>query len=131
MVFGCQSNIGGLRGERRLTFSSRTAATITSRAALRAELRLTAERGFAIDAEENVAGGTCVGAAILGQQGAVLGAVSIAYPSSRNIDRTDELGTKVLVTTNAISREAGANLGRADSANRDSRRWRSALPVDA
>jgi DNA-binding IclR family transcriptional regulator len=116
---------------RRLTFSSRTVATITSRAALRAELRLTAERGYAIDAEENVVGGTCVGAAILGRHGAVLGAVSIAYPSSRNSDRMDQLGAKALATANAISGEAGANLGAPVSASGKSSHWRSALPVDA
>ena len=115
---------------KRLRLTRRTAATITSRTALRADIRLAAERGYAIDAEENVEGGTCVAAAISGPRGAVLGAVSISFPSSRNGDRLDELGATVRSTANAISREAGARVPDPDkSSGRPSGNRRSAMAL--
>jgi len=100
---------------RRLKLSRRTAATITSRTALRAELRLTAERGYAIDADENVEGGTCVAAAISGPDGVVLGALSISFPSTRNGNRLDQIGARARATADAISRAAGTLMADEDA----------------
>ena len=94
----------------RLKLIRQTGKTITSRADLLSELRATAERGYAIDNEENYDAATCVAAPILGPKGTVLGAVSISSPTFRIATRIAELGDKVRATATAISRDAGARI---------------------
>jgi DNA-binding IclR family transcriptional regulator len=57
--------------------------TVTSRAKLEKELRLTRERGYSLDDEEAVAGARCIGAAIFAADGTVAGAISVSGPVSR------------------------------------------------
>jgi DNA-binding IclR family transcriptional regulator len=54
--------------------------TITSVAALREELALIRQRGYAVDDEENVRGTRCVAAPILDQPGHAIAAMSISGP---------------------------------------------------
>lgn len=68
---------------RELTLKPITTKTIIDRRRLNTELRLTAERGYALDDEENVLGIRCVGAAIIDVQGQVRGAISVAGPAYR------------------------------------------------
>lgn len=68
---------------RSLTLKPITSKTIVDRRRLNTELRLTAERGYALDDEENVLGIRCVGAAIIDVQGQVRGAISVAGPAYR------------------------------------------------
>jgi DNA-binding IclR family transcriptional regulator len=57
--------------------------TLTNIAKLKKDLVLTRERGYSLDDEEVVAGARCIGAAILGLDGAVAGAISVSGPVSR------------------------------------------------
>src|SRR5690349_10249085 len=85
-----------------------TRKTITDRRKLRAELKLTAERGYAIDEEEIVMGVRCVGAAIVDAKGRVRGAVSVAGPAFRMTrPRVEQLGPEVA----EAARRIGAQLG--------------------
>jgi len=89
-----------------------TRKTITDRRKLKAELRLTAGRGYAIDEEEIVMGVRCVGAAIVDSKGRVRGAMSIAGPAFRMTrKRVEELGPEVA----EAARRIGAQLGEPDA----------------
>lgn len=65
-----------------LTLTPRTDTTITDRAALEAELALTAERGWSTDLGENVSWVSCAGAAILGRDGEPVAAISTSGPGA-------------------------------------------------
>src|SRR5690606_18422404 len=58
-----------------------TETTITEPAALAEELRLTRQRGYAIDNGEHQPGLRCVGAPIHNQAGAVFAAISVSAPA--------------------------------------------------
>ncbi|UHQ98480.1 IclR family transcriptional regulator (plasmid) [Natrinema zhouii] len=67
------------------TFERKTPKTITDQASLYEELEEIAERGYAIDDEENIEGLRCVAAPV--RNGAsVVGAVSVTGPASRITD---------------------------------------------
>jgi IclR family pca regulon transcriptional regulator len=59
-----------------MTFARRTPHTLTSRAALLADLRRTRERGYSINNEEFVVGLISLGAPLIALDGTVIGAVS-------------------------------------------------------
>ncbi|MGV0745216.1 IclR family transcriptional regulator [Mycolicibacterium sp. XJ870] len=67
----------------RLEYVKRTPQSITDRTAFLHELRLTTERGFAIESAENEDGVTCVGAAIKLANGDVVAAISVSGPTFR------------------------------------------------
>jgi len=75
--------------------------------ALLAELELVAERGFAVDQEENEEGVCCVGSAILGPDGKPVAAVSISGPTFRMEPRFEELGKACHDVALAISADVG------------------------
>lgn len=60
-----------------------TAETITTPAALRAELEAIRKRGFAIDQEENAIGLRCVAAPIFDEHGKPIAAISLSGPTAR------------------------------------------------
>jgi DNA-binding IclR family transcriptional regulator len=66
-----------------IDFTADTARTLTSVARLKKDLVQTREQGFSLDDEEAVVGARCIGAAILGADGKVLGAISVSGPVSR------------------------------------------------
>lgn len=57
--------------------------TLTTADALRADLTLSRERGYAIDAEEHETGIHCVAAPVLNADGTVAGSMSVSAPTSR------------------------------------------------
>lgn len=72
---------------------ARTAATITTREALEKELATIRERGYAQDNSERLSGLRCVAAPIKNPDGRVIGAVSVAGPTSRIKD--ERFGSEV------------------------------------
>ncbi|MDE1179926.1 IclR family transcriptional regulator [Paraburkholderia sp.] len=85
-----------------------TANTITDLDALRAELLVTAERGYAEDREENEMAISCYGAAIRGTDGHTVGCVSISMPTFRH--QTDAR-TCYIEPLLAACRDIAARLG--------------------
>jgi DNA-binding IclR family transcriptional regulator len=87
---------------------ARTAHTITSPEALRAELVIVRSQGFAIDNEENEAGIFCVGGPIIDYSGNAIAAISISGPCERiNSQRAGLLGPLLWESTQRISRRRG------------------------
>ena len=85
-----------------------TAKTIASKSALRSELAVTRERGFAVDDEEHAVGLRCVAALIFNELGESVAAISISGPTARiskaNIAR---LGDQVRRKADEITAQLG------------------------
>jgi IclR family acetate operon transcriptional repressor len=89
--------------------SSRTPRTITTRRALRRELDMVRQQGFAIDDLENEDGVRCVGAAILDHQNAVVAALSISAPAFRfSLDDAHRVGPTIARAAREVSTRLGA-----------------------
>jgi DNA-binding IclR family transcriptional regulator len=85
-----------------------TANTITTAAALKAELRAIRSRGYAIDNEEKEQGLRCVSAAVRGHSGKLFAAISVSGPAFRiTKERTPEIGQVVMRAANDLSAEFG------------------------
>jgi len=67
----------------RMTFTPKTANTITDPATLQTHLQTVRQRGYAIDDEENEAGIRCVAAPILNERGQAIAALSVSGPTVR------------------------------------------------
>ncbi len=81
-----------------------TPKTISSVDGLRAELRLCAQRGFALDDEERELGVCCVAAPIFDRLGRCVAALSISGPSTRlSAARAARLGPAVRAEANSCS----------------------------
>ena len=90
-----------------LPLSKRTPQTMDKKQLL-PELVASAERGYAIDHEENELGVTCVGAPLFDSTGAPAAAISISGPTFRVAARLDLIGRACSETAAAISRDFGA-----------------------
>jgi IclR family transcriptional regulator, KDG regulon repressor len=83
--------------------------TITTEAALKKELELIRERGYAMDNEENEPNGRCIGAPVFGPYGRVLAAVSISGPTFRmTVERAHSLGPVLIDACSSISKRLSA-----------------------
>ena len=87
----------------RLPLPPRTDRSLTNVEALREDLARTRRRGFAVDDRENEEQASCVGAAILGRDGAPVGMVSVSGPSARILARLEEFGQRCADTAAVIS----------------------------
>lgn len=67
-----------------------TPSTVTELADLQAQLRVTRERGWSVDSEENEAGIFCFGAAILGSRGVPVAAISVSTLMFRQKDNPEQ-----------------------------------------
>jgi DNA-binding IclR family transcriptional regulator len=91
------------RGLQRLTPN-----TITTPAALRGELAVVRERGYAVDNEEVEEGVRCVAAAILDHGGRPIAAISISAPAFRlATDKVQMVAASVCRAAEELSRESG------------------------
>jgi DNA-binding IclR family transcriptional regulator len=83
--------------------TAETPATVTDRTELDAQLATVRERGFAVDDEELISGLRCVGVPVLGDGGAVRGAISVSQPTTRVDDRfLDDVPDVVRSAANVI-----------------------------
>ncbi len=91
------------------TLKSYTDHTITKVGELKKELKLVAERGYAIDNEELDPGVRCIAAPILDYTHRTVGAISLSGPSMRFTDErvTDELIPLVLNAAATLSTRLG------------------------
>jgi DNA-binding IclR family transcriptional regulator len=85
-----------------------TPKTLTTPAALKAELKSIRERGYAIDNEENEEGVRCIGAPVLDHGARPIAAISISAPSFR---LTMDLVPAVAATVARIARDLSEELG--------------------
>lgn len=93
---------------RRWGLKAITANTITTSSALKAELRAIRSRGYAIDNEEKEEGLRCVSAAVRGDSGKLLAALSVSGPAFRvTKERVPEIGKAVMQAASELSQELG------------------------
>lgn len=92
----------------RVRLTQYTRNTITTRAALKADLQRIRERGYAVDNEEIEEGLRCVGAPIRNYTGRVVAAMSIAGPVFRvTNERLPALARAVVAASRDLSRDIG------------------------
>lgn len=85
-----------------------TPATLTTTAAIRAELEEIRSCGYGLDRGEMLEDARCVAAPVLGSAGAPLAAVSVTAPKSHFDAKGDELIAAVIAAASDISAEATA-----------------------
>ena len=94
-----------------------TPATITSAEALLSALGTTAKRGWGEDHGETAVGAVCVGAAIVGPNGIVLGGISVSLPDARfGKEMERRLGPRVAEEAARISAEIASPDGQGTGA---------------
>jgi DNA-binding IclR family transcriptional regulator len=87
----------------------RTEHTLTSAAAVRADLEVIRARGWSLDDVENEQEIRCVGAAVFDRSGTVVAACSLSGPDLRiTPERARELGPRVRAAADAIGGRLGA-----------------------
>jgi len=88
-----------------------TPKTITDPVAFDADLTLTRKLGFAIDDEESMEGGRCIGVPIL-RNHVVLAALSISGPKARITDnRVQEMADSLKSAAEKIAAQLGLHTG--------------------
>jgi IclR family acetate operon transcriptional repressor len=94
---------------KRLKLPRRTPHTIVDPAKLMAELGRSAERGYALDDEEDNEGVACIGACVLDRSGRAAGAISVTGLKPRDWDaRRRIVAAAVMRAAAKISRQLGA-----------------------
>lgn len=82
--------------------------TIVEIETLLRDLRRTAERGYAVDDEEDTAGVVCIGASVLDRRGTCVGAISVtALKHEMRADAVAEIGVLVRRYADTITAELG------------------------
>ncbi len=85
-----------------------TPHTITDIDTLEAQLPEILARGYAVDAEENAVGVTCIGASIFNGFGDVAAAISVTGPSNRmTTDAIEQFAMDVIAAANSITAAIG------------------------
>ena len=91
----------------RLNLRRFTANTITDAVALEDELKLTKERGYAIDNIEVEEGVACFAAPVLDYRARPVASISVAGPAERIFSKGERLGSLVAETAASLSRRLG------------------------
>ena len=93
---------------RRWGLKAVTPNTITTPAALKAELKAVCARGYAIDDEEKEEGLRCIGTAVRAHSGKLIAAMSISGPAFRMTkERIPEIGAALMQAAAKLSAELG------------------------
>ncbi|MGA8617782.1 MAG: IclR family transcriptional regulator [Candidatus Sulfotelmatobacter sp.] len=93
---------------RRWGLKAVTPNTITTMSVLKAELRTIRSRGYAIDNAEKEPGLRCVSAAVRGESGKMLAALSVSGPAFRvTQERVPEIGAALMRAATELSYEFG------------------------
>jgi IclR family transcriptional regulator, acetate operon repressor len=88
-----------------------THRSLTTEAALRADLAVARARGYAIDDQEKTDGMRCIAAPIFNAYGEPVAGLSISGPAFRlPMDRTAELGARVRAAADGVTRATGGTL---------------------
>ena len=89
-------------------FARHNSRTIISRSALRRELKLVKQAGYALDNEEDEPGVCCIGAPVFDQNGNAMAAISVAGTTSQiGVDRVPILARQVKRAARGISLRLG------------------------
>lgn len=89
-------------------FARHNSRTIISKTALRRELALVKQAGYALDNEEDEPGVCCIGAPVFDANGKVVAAISVAGTTSQiGTDRVQKLAGQVMRTARGISLRLG------------------------
>ena len=92
-----------------------TDRTLRDADALRADMALSRERGFAVDDEEKTLGMRCVAAPVVNFFGEAVAGISVSGPVSRlTSSRIDEVAEQVVKAAQELSRGLGAEIRQAD-----------------
>lgn len=86
---------------------ARTERSITDQAQFLAEVLASAERGYALDCEENDLETTCVGSAVTDVSGRPIATISVSGPAYRMNHRVDEIGRSCAQVAASISAALG------------------------
>ncbi len=81
----------------------RTDVTLTDRAALEHDLRLTRERGYAVALDELEVGLAAVAAPVTGRNGEVFAALGVSGPTARLTDRLDKVARLLVEQAHELS----------------------------
>jgi DNA-binding IclR family transcriptional regulator len=106
-----------------IQFTADTGRTLTSVARLKRDLMQTREQGYSLDDEEAVVGARCIGAAIRGGDGKVVGAISVSGPVSRvSKERLPFFSAEICKAAREISWRLGYRVPKAERRNSDVKR---------
>jgi DNA-binding IclR family transcriptional regulator len=101
-----------------IQFTPVTPRTFTNVARLKRDLIQTREQGFSLEDEEAVVGARCIGAAITGADGKVLGAISVSGPISRvSRERLPFFSAEICKAAREISWRLGYRVPKAERRN--------------
>jgi DNA-binding IclR family transcriptional regulator len=90
-----------------LELTPRTEHSIVDHAAFLADVRASAERGYAVDHEENDLETVCVGSAVTDVTGRPIATISVSGPSYRMAPRVEQVGAACAAAAASISAELG------------------------
>jgi len=91
----------------------RTPHTITTLAAVQSDLDRVAQRGYAVDDEEDTEGVVCIGTCVFDRTGNAVGAISITgLKQNSSEDRQEQLATTLIRHADQLSRHMGGLEGR-------------------
>jgi len=89
-------------------FARHNAKTVVSKGALRRELAVVRQSGYALDNEEDELGLCCLGAPVFDENGRVVAAISVAGTTSQiGTDRVPKLARQVMRAAQGISKRLG------------------------